>query len=30
VSGRALGNLPQAYSHLGFINNALNLDGRRD
>ncbi len=28
VAGRALGNLPQAYSHLGLINNALNLDGR--
>jgi trehalose 6-phosphate phosphatase len=25
-SGRALGNVPQAYSHLGLINNALNLD----
>jgi GH15 family glucan-1,4-alpha-glucosidase len=23
---RALGNVPQAYSHLGLINNALNLD----
>ncbi len=22
---RALGNFPQAYSHLGFINNVLNL-----
>jgi trehalose 6-phosphate phosphatase len=30
VTGRALGNIPQAYSHLGLINNALNLDGRRD
>jgi len=28
ASGRALGNHPQAYSHLGLINNALNLDGR--
>jgi GH15 family glucan-1,4-alpha-glucosidase len=27
-SGRALGNHPQAYSHLGLINNALNLSGR--
>jgi GH15 family glucan-1,4-alpha-glucosidase len=26
-SGRALGNVPQAYSHLGLINNALALDG---
>ncbi|MEZ5380014.1 MAG: trehalose-phosphatase [Acidimicrobiales bacterium] len=26
ASRRALGNLPQAYSHLGLINNALNLD----
>ncbi len=25
VTGRALGNHPQAYSHLGVINNALNL-----
>lgn len=25
-AGRALGNLPQAYSHLALINNALNLD----
>ena len=25
-SGRALGNHPQAYSHLGLINNALHLD----
>ena len=24
---RALGNVPQAYSHLGVINNALNLGG---
>ncbi len=24
-TGRALGNFPQAYSHLGFINNALSL-----
>jgi trehalose-phosphatase len=24
-SGRSLGNIPQAYSHLGLINNALNL-----
>lgn len=27
---RALGNHPQIQSHLGLINNALNLDGRRD
>jgi GH15 family glucan-1,4-alpha-glucosidase len=26
-TGRALGNHPQAYSHLGLINNALNLSG---
>jgi GH15 family glucan-1,4-alpha-glucosidase len=26
-SGRALGNIPQAYSHLGLINNALTLAG---
>ncbi len=26
ASKRALGNLPQAYSHFGLINNALNLD----
>ncbi len=26
ASHRALGNLPQAYSHVGVINNALNLD----
>ncbi len=26
-SGRALGNVPQAYSHLGLIGNALSLDG---
>jgi trehalose 6-phosphate phosphatase len=25
-SGRSLGNVPQAYSHLGLIHNALNLD----
>ena len=25
ASGRSLGNHPQAYSHLGLINNALNL-----
>ena len=25
ASGRALGNHPQAYSHLGLISNALNL-----
>lgn len=25
-NARALGNIPQAYSHLGLINNALNLD----
>ncbi len=25
ATGRALGNHPQAYSHLGLINNALNL-----
>ncbi len=25
---RALGNFPQAYSHLGIINNALSLEGR--
>ena len=24
-TGRALGNRPQAYSHLGLISNALNL-----
>ena len=30
ASGRSLGNHPQAYSHLGLINNALNLDGRID
>jgi GH15 family glucan-1,4-alpha-glucosidase len=24
--GQALGNVPQAYSHVGLINNALNLD----
>jgi GH15 family glucan-1,4-alpha-glucosidase len=24
--GRALGNVPQAYSHVGLINNAINLD----
>lgn len=29
VHGRALGNVPQAYSHLGLIFNALRLDGRR-
>ncbi|MFT7647156.1 MAG: trehalose 6-phosphate phosphatase [Candidatus Poriferisodalaceae bacterium] len=29
VQGRALGNVPQAYSHLGVIFNALRLDGRR-
>ena len=28
LTGRALGNHPQAYSHLGLINNALNLSGR--
>ena len=27
VTGRSLGNHPQAYSHLGPIHNALNLDG---
>jgi GH15 family glucan-1,4-alpha-glucosidase len=26
ATGRALGNHPQAYSHLGLINNACNLD----
>ena len=26
ATGRALGNHPQAYTHLGLINNALNLD----
>ena len=26
-NGRALGNIPQAYSHLGLINNALTLSG---
>jgi trehalose-phosphatase len=26
ATGRALGNHPQAYSHLGLINNALNLE----
>ena len=26
TTGRALGNHPQAYSHLGLINNALNLE----
>ncbi|OWY60480.1 hypothetical protein B7486_68950, partial [cyanobacterium TDX16] len=26
ATGRALGNHPQAYSHLGLIENALNLD----
>ncbi len=25
-NARALGNIPQAYSHLGLINNAINLD----
>ena len=25
-TGRALGNVPQAYSHLGIIENALRLD----
>jgi GH15 family glucan-1,4-alpha-glucosidase len=25
VSGRMLGNFPQAYSHVGLINSALNL-----
>ena len=25
-TGRALGNHPQAYSHMGLIENALNLD----
>ena len=25
-NGRALGNVPQAYSHLGLINNAIALD----
>jgi trehalose 6-phosphate phosphatase len=30
VNHRALGNHPQAYSHVGLISNALNLDGRRD
>lgn len=28
ANGRALGNHPQAYSHLGLISNALNLAGR--
>jgi trehalose-phosphatase len=27
-TGRALGNHPQAYSHLGLVNNALRLSGR--
>jgi trehalose-phosphatase len=30
VNHRALGNYPQTYSHVGLINNALNLDGRTD
>jgi trehalose 6-phosphate phosphatase len=29
LGGRSLGNVPQAYSHLGLIQNALRLDGRR-
>jgi GH15 family glucan-1,4-alpha-glucosidase len=28
VSGRMLGNFPQAYSHVGLINSALNLSRR--
>ncbi|MDG2113316.1 MAG: trehalose-phosphatase [Actinomycetota bacterium] len=28
MTDRSLGNLPQAYSHLGLIQNALRLDGR--
>jgi GH15 family glucan-1,4-alpha-glucosidase len=28
VSGRMLGNFPQAYSHVGLINCALNLSRR--
>ena len=28
ATGRALGNHPQAYSHLGLITNALHLAGR--
>ena len=28
LQDRSLGNLPQAYSHLGIIQNALRLDGR--
>jgi GH15 family glucan-1,4-alpha-glucosidase len=28
ATGRALGNHPQAYSHLGVINNAVNLAGK--
>src|SRR5262249_342951 len=28
VAGRMLGNFPQAYSHVGLINCALNLSGR--
>ncbi|MEL7206934.1 MAG: trehalose-phosphatase [Actinomycetota bacterium] len=30
ATGRALGNHPQAYSHLGLINNALNLEAALD
>ena len=30
VAGLALGNFPQAYSHLGLIENALNLAGHAD
>jgi GH15 family glucan-1,4-alpha-glucosidase len=29
-TGHMLGNFPQAYSHVGLINSALNLTGRTD
>ena len=29
VSRQMLGNIPQAFSHVGLINKALNLDRRR-
>jgi GH15 family glucan-1,4-alpha-glucosidase len=28
LTGRMLGNFPQAYSHVGLINSALNLSRR--
>jgi GH15 family glucan-1,4-alpha-glucosidase len=30
VSRQMLGNIPQAFSHVGLINKALNLDRRRE